>query len=467
MNFKNFLLTLSLIISFQAYSQTITGTFSDLANQQIKLVGFNGFITYTIDSVRANEKGNFNLKYSKNDYGMGYLMAENGKTFIIILADNETIELEGESLDFPESIVILNGKQNLLFEQYATEHPRREQTLSAWDYLAKIYEKDSLFTVHEIPKQTIENEKQRIKEEDSVFLACLPNDSYVSWYLPIRKLVSSVSVIAQYRTDEIPSTIAAFRTMDYTDYRLYKSGLLGDVIDSHFWLIENSGHSLDSAYIEMNKSIDNLIEKLLADEQKLNEITEYLFKLLEKRSLFTSSEYLALKVLNEANCTINNDLAAQMENYRVMKIGNTAPDIAFNGDIFAPNYETDNIPQSLSDIKSKYTVVIFGASWCPACPSELRQIAEIYNKWKSQNIEVVFISLDEDKDVLKNFTGIFPFISVCNYKKWESPAVKNYHVFATPSIYLLDNKREILLRPNSIKQLDSWVEWYLVEGNSY
>ena len=75
--------------------------------------------------------------------------------------------------------------------------------------------------------------------------------------------------------------------------------MLKETIESHFWLIENSRRSLDSVYIEMNKSIDILLENLLADKQKLSEINENLFKLLEKRSLFRASEYLALKLFNE------------------------------------------------------------------------------------------------------------------------------------------------------------------------
>ena len=46
----------------------------------------------------------------------------------------------------------------------------------------------------------------------------------------------------------------------------------------------------------------------------------------------------------------------------------------------------------------------------------------------------------------------------------ESPVVKSYHVFATPAIYLLNNKREILLCPNSVNQLDAWIDWYFVQG---
>jgi len=445
--------------------QTITGTFPNIANQQVKLVGFEGFDTYVIDSVTVSEEGVFQLSFSTNDYGMGYLLSEDDKSFIVILAAGEDLRLEGESPAFPETIDITSGKQNLLFEQYTNEHTRREQVLSAWVYLENIYTKDKLFATYEKPKNAIEKEKQRIKEEDEAFLESLDPDSYVSWYLPLRKLVSSVPTIAQYRTEGIPDAIDAFRNIDYADPRLFKSGLLRETIERHFWLIENSGRSLDSVFIEMNISIDHIIENLASDEKKLNEITHYLFNLLERRSLFGASEYLALKILNKVSGTIDDNLANQLEIYRDMKIGNTAPDIIFEGDYFSPGYEPDNTPKKLSGIKSKYTVVVFGSSRCPESPGELSQIIRLYEKWKTHGVEVVFVSLDEDKQIFKTFTGIFPFISICDYQEWDSPVVKDYHVFTTPMIYLLDDRREILLRPDSLSQMDAWVDWYLVQGN--
>jgi thiol-disulfide isomerase/thioredoxin len=322
-----------------------------------------------------------------------------------------------------------------------------------------------LFVIHQKPINAIEAEKERIKKEDKTFLASLDQKTYVSWFLPVRKLVSSVSTIAQYRTEEIPAAIATFRKIDYTDPRLYKSGLLRETIEAHVWLIENSERSLDSVFVELNISIDYMIGNLSSDEKKFNEITGFLFKLLEKRSLYKSSEYLALKVLSGTSCTVNSDLASQLESYRSMKIGNTAPNFEFREDVLSPRYQPEKSPQKLSDLKSKYTLVVFGASWCAACTQELSDIALLYKKWREYSVEVVFISLDENKDAFKRFAGGFPFISVCDYKKWESPIVKAYHVFATPTMYLLNSKREILLRPNSANHMDSWVDWFLVQRN--
>ena len=71
---------------------------------------------------------------------------------------------------------------------------------------------------------------------------------------------------------------------------------------------------------------------------------------------------------------------------------------------------------------------------------------------------MVFISLDTDKALFKGFSGIFPFISICDYKKWGNKAVKDYYVFATPTMFLLDNERKILIRPVSVEHVNAWVE---------
>jgi len=459
------LLISTIIVFFNTtgFSQIIQGNLSQLFNQEIRLEGFNGLKSYPISSSKIDEKGNFNLNYSKADYGVGYLISADEKPLFLILS-GENIEIVGEALSYTETLKVTKGLENLWFEQYATEQPKREQALSAWAYLEKMYSLDSLFSIQEVPSKAIQNEKQRIKEEEIRFLANLPKDSYVRWFLPTRKLVSSASTVAKYRAEEIPETIKAFRNLDYTDVRLYKSGLFKDAIESHFWLLENSGQSLDQVFEEMKISIDAMLNNLVKDEKKLNEVTDYLFDLLERHSLFQASEYLALKVLNEVSCTINNDLKSQLETYRAMKKGNIAPDISLDGDVFTAGTSV-NSPRKLSDLTSKYTLIVFGASWCPKCVEELPELVKNYPKWKQKGVEVLFVSLDEDKESYRDFVKNFPFISTCDYKKWESKIVKDYYVFGTPTMYLLDEKREILLRPNSVNQMDSWVDWYLIQGN--
>jgi peroxiredoxin len=276
--------------------------------------------------------------------------------------------------------------------------------------------------------------------------------------------VSSVSTIAQYRPDEIPTAIAAFRAMEYTDKRLYKSGLFKDAIESHFWLLENSGKSLDSVLIEMKTSIDVMMIQLKKKEKLLNEVTHYLFDLLERHSLFQASEHLALKVLNETGCTIEADLAKQLESYRAMKKGNIAPEISFGQSSYLNGIQQTQV-KNLSALATPYTLIVFGASWCPKCTEELPKLKENYVIWRKLGVEVVYISLDTEREVFEQAVKSYPFFAYCDYKKWEGKVAKDYYVFGTPTFYLLNHKREIQLRPNSIAQVDAWVDWFLAQGN--
>ena len=305
--------------------------------------------------------------------------------------------------------------------------------------------------------QNIKSEINRIKKQDDDYLNDLDSKSYVKWYLPLRKLISAVPSIAQYKTEEIPATIIAFRNIDYADPRLYKSGLLRDVIESQYWLLENRDLPLDSIFKDMNLSTDFLLNGLSKNERLYNEVTKQLFNYFEKHSLFYSSEYLAVKALSQQSCLLNNDLSKNLESYRKMKKGNIAPNIIFSGDVYQNGLAIKK-PSSLSEIQSKYKVVIFGASWCPTCVEEMAQLQQLYPKWKERGIEVIFISLDTDQKAFQDFTSKLPFISSCDFKKWNTQSAKDYYVSSSPTIFLLDQNNKILLRPISMKAVDAWID---------
>jgi hypothetical protein len=78
---------------------------------------------------------------------------------------------------------------------------------------------------------------------------------------------------------------------------------------------------------------------------------------------------------------------------------------------------------------------------------------------------VVYVSLDTDQSAFESAVKTYPFFAYCDYKKWETQSAKDYYVFGTPTFFLLNSKREIVLRPNSVAQIDAWVDWVLVNGN--
>lgn len=442
-----------------AQHNLVSGLLREHANEQVWMNGFNGFETYSIDSVQVDSVGYFELSYSNEDQGMAILAAEGGAEILIVLDENEHVELEGNSLNSAE-ITFLKGPQNIQFDTYMQRHRKREAALDAWSYLAGLYEDPELHSNGD-SRRFISDEIDRLAKQDSTLLAGIPSERFLSFYLPLRTLTASVHSVATRRTWQIPAVLNAFRSLDYSSSRLFKSGLLQETLDSHFWLLENSGNSLDQVYDEMRLSIDYMILNLQTDSVALNEITSYLFKYLEKRSLHQASEYLALQLLENNGCALESNLAARLEGYRAMKVGTKAPDILFQGDLISPVDLHANQVTKLSDIRSKYKLVIFGASWCPSCPQELQQITRLYPQLKSTGIEVVFISLDTNETTFNKFASIFPFYSTCDYQKWECQAAIDYHIYATPTMYLLDEGNEIILKPTSSFHVNAWIQHFL------
>ncbi len=440
-------------------AQTLSGTFPAQANQTITLEGAKGLDTYSIGSTKADEKGQFTLSYAADDYGIAFLSGEDKQPFVVIL-EKEGVKLEGKALNEAATIRILEGKENRSFEQYTQEQGKREQALSAWGYLQNLYQNDPLFAKQQVPNQAIQAELLRIQGEDEAFIASLPKDSFVRWFLPIRKLVSAVGAVAQYRTAELPQTITAFRTLDYSDPRLAKSGLFRDVFESQFWLLENSGGTLDENYEKMKVSLDAILKSLEKNELRYNEVVGYLIELLERRSLMQAAEYLALKVLEQQRVVIQPRLARQLEGYRAMKVGSRVPEIQFVGDILLQG-KPISYPTRLSEVTAPYRLVIVGASWCPACSEAMGELIPLYEKWNKLGLEAIFVSLDTDPKAFQAYSEGMPFIAFSDYKKWDTQVVQDYYVSGSPSFYLIDQAGNLLLRPQSVKQLDAWVDWKL------
>ena len=456
-NKSSIILLFFILVVFQTTAQnTIAGNFPLINGQTIRLMGYHGADVFTIDSTVVNAQGEFILHYSDVNLGMGYLLSSEGNPYMVVL-EKGNVQLTGQSPAEAETIVIKGGEQNRLFVQYALSHGKREQALSAWVYLKNLYELDTLFKNQSISKVQIESEINNLKKSDSLFLKILPSNSFISWYLPVRKLISDVQSVANTRQQEIPATIKAFKNIDYTYPLLFSSGLFSDLLESQFWLIQNSGLDQAAKSKEISTSVDFILASVSKNEKLYNEFTKYLFQYFEKYNLFDASTHLALKALNQKEVILNNSLAFKLESYRKMNIGNTAPEIEFKGEVYVYKELVNNIKR-LSDIKAKYKLVIFGGSWCPQCKAETIQLIMRYNKWKAKEVEVVMVSLDTDKKALEDFASDFPYTLVCDYKKWETQSAKDYYVSSSPTIFLLDSNNKIILRPPTVASLDSWLE---------
>lgn len=247
-----------------------------------------------------------------------------------------------------------------------------------------------------------------------------------------------------------------FGNIDYENSELYTSGLLFELIERQFWLIQTSGLDAANIFKELRTSVDIILDSVQKDEILYNDLTKYLFQYFERYSLFPASEYIALKALNQKDVALTSSLIHKLESYRLLSVGNTAPDFELVGDVFK-NRVSVKKKSRLTDIKAKYKLVIFGASWCEQCRFEMTQLLPRYDEWKAEGVEVVFISLDTDKQEFVKFTAQFPFLSSCDYKKWDTQVAKEYYISSSPTFFLLDKHNKILARPVSVQHVQTLI----------
>lgn len=115
----------------------------------------------------------------------------------------------------------------------------------------------------------------------------------------------------------------------------------------------------------------------------------------------------------------------------------------------------DGVPASLSDYvgKNKLVLVDFWASWCQPCIQEMPNLVKTYNQYKSKGLEIVGISVDDDKAKWINAIKTYN-MSWVQLADASTMASQMYEVTSIPHTVLIDQNGIVVAKNLRGKALD-------------
>lgn len=245
------------------------------------------------------------------------------------------------------------------------------------------------------------------------------------------------------------------KNVDFSDTTLINSSVFTDKVYQYLMVFARSGISKKEQEREFIKAVDKIFSSITQssflqgkESEVFDFVLEYLLNGFEETNMESIIAYIGD---NYSNSVCNSDKKTILErkiSFHKMKSGTTAPN--FN----IPDINKDFI--TLSEILKPYNLIIFWSSTCPHCSKLLPKIKDWYKSIDSHKVEVITVSLDDvhiewEQKVFE--LGIEAWYNCSDLKSWDGQTALDYNIYATPTMFIIDDHQKILAKPKTIKEL--------------
>lgn len=247
-----------------------------------------------------------------------------------------------------------------------------------------------------------------------------------------------VSVVASGQADD-----TLLDKIDFNDTTQIEGDFMWETIAEYITQTQQSDDNQKNQMYNMILAADNVLSRSTTSYEMYRAVYQYLISGFNELGANMVVDYLVrMPYVEHLNLDEQqwSDIIRISESYNRVKIGMKVPDIHAK--------TIDKLEITLSEIKSKYTVILFWSYSCPHCRDLVNELGELAKSKKDVSIVTVNVSgkLKEVKRLLKK-AGLQKQYNICDGKGWQSPIVEDYAVDMTPSLYLLDENKVLLSKP--------------------
>lgn len=246
-----------------------------------------------------------------------------------------------------------------------------------------------------------------------------------------------------------------FRHIDLSNESLIHSPVLTDKIFDYLVTYNQPGlnqEQREQAYMRAVDAVMSQIESVKPGSEISNPVYEFILNYLvsgfERLNMDNVLTYIAENYSGNLCQTDEKTTLERKLEFQNMKPGDLVPDFTIN--------DLKDEPTTLSHILKPRNLILFYASWCPHCTEILPQIKVWRRQFQATELEIVAISLDTSKTEWQQIvreTRFEEFFNLSELKEWDSEVAKKYNIYATPTMFVIDNNLRILAKPASMSEL--------------
>jgi len=446
--FKKILLVFLLITTFSQAQHTIKGELHPAEN-------YPWMILYQLQGAKQNYIAHDSIKNGKfsiaipngQPSGMYRLIYDiKNRLFVDIIYANEDVSLTFNPINPNQSVQFSVSENNKLYQNYLKETQPIQKKLDSLqvaffnsidkvtsEMIAKVYHKNyiALTTI----QQQFETKSTGKLIHDFIKASARYNAEN-----PVKNPTEYLTATKNH----------FFDTLDFNNETLLNSTFINDKINDFIFYLNTSDDQKTRTQL-YKKAITTVIGKINTNQSLTKDIEEGLLYNFTQQEDISMVNYIINFYLQLPKELQDNAFIADMKGQLKTTVGTIAPNILWT---------ENNEPQSLHKLNNaSHYIVVFWSSTCGHCLKEL-PLLESYLQDK-KDIKVIAIGLETEESKAGWQTEIAVYnnwIHVYGKNKWKNQFAREYGVNATPSFFILDAKKKILVKPDDIAELKVFFE---------
>ena len=424
------------------------------------LANYYGDKQYIKDSAIANANGEVVFKGTeKYPQGIYLFVPRNKRYFDFVMDEGQNFSLETDTLDYVKYMKIKGSDENKYFYDFQTFMAEKQKQIEPLrDLLKKSKDNKDSSKLIQDKMSAIDTDVKKYKTN---FIKNNPKAFVAKLFKAMEDPeIPEAPLLANGKKD----TTFGFRyykthyfdNIDFSDDRMLRTPIFDTKIKT--FLDKMTVQIPDS----INVSVDYLIEKSKANKEVFKYIVWWITSTYETSKIMgfdavfvhVVEKYYNKKQTYWVDSTQLYKITNRAQVLKPLLLGKKAPEISMQ--------DSTGKYVSLSNLKSKYTVLIFWDHGCGHCKKEIPKLAELYKKIKTKGVQVYAVETEDKPEEWKKFIqeNQLNWINVIELDTYRRAVTKQiYDIYSTPVIYLLDENKIIKAKRIDTEQVGSFIDY--------